>query len=320
MEATNQIVKRKRETFSQAITGNALQNLIRKSVADEKAAARFTGALISTVAENTALQRVIPASIVACALKGEGNGLQVGRDYYIVPYGDKAKYIVGYKGLMSLLLATGEVADANCIPVYEGEYIGRNRKTKRPEFDFSVYESEEEEEKHELLGYYFYIEKLNGTIQSEYMTIDKILKHAERYSKTFSLEKYKKIENGELTGYELKKAKESSPWYGQTEMMMKKTVVRKLLNSGFVRLSNDASLRDVLEQEREEEIMEIGLPIDSAKTEEDFDSGEAEKQAEKKEEKPAPKKQTKKEETKKTTEKAVDAEITETFAEDFFAQ
>lgn len=248
---TTQSITRKKESFSQAITGTALQNLIKKSVPDARAAARFTGALISVVAKNPKLQKVNPATVVACALRGEGAGLQIERDYHVVPFGNTAQYIVGYKGLLSLMMATGEVQDANCIPVYSGELLGRNKKTKRQEFDFSIYENEEEEQKHELLGYYFYIEKKDGMFHREYMSIQEIISHAERYSKSFNRKTYEKIVNGELTGSDLEEAKSKSLWYTQAETMMKKTVIRKLLNSGYVRLANDAGLREQIQYDNE---------------------------------------------------------------------
>ena len=71
------------------------------------------------------------------------------------------------------------------LEIREGEYVGRDRRTKRPEFDFSIYATDEEAEKHPIVGYYAYVEKRDGFFRSEYMSIGAILDHAEQYSKTF---------------------------------------------------------------------------------------------------------------------------------------
>ena len=253
MKAANSLApaKKERQTFSVAIRGDALQNLIKASVSSSADAARLTGTLISAVAANRQLQNCNPASIVAAALRGEGMKLTYGQDYHLVPYGDKCTYIVGYKGLLHLLIATGEVADTNCIPVREGEYKGRNRRPKRPEFDFSVYDTPEEEEGHPILGWYFYVEMRNGYTASEYMRIGDILNHASRYSQTFDLETYVKLQRDEFTPQEAEKIREKSPWYGNFDTMAAKTVIRKLLNSGFVPLANSAEIRRALDEDGE---------------------------------------------------------------------
>ena len=253
MKAQNTLapVKKDKPTFSVAIRGEALQNLIKASVSSSADAARLTGTLISAVAANQQLQMCNPASVVAAALRGEGMKLTYGQDYHLVPYGDKCTYIIGYKGLLHLLIATGEVADTNCIQVIEGEYKGRNRRTKRPEFDFSVYDTAEDEEGHPVLGWYFYVELRNGYTASEYMRLSDILAHAQRYSQTFDRETYDKLQRGEFPPQEAEKIRQKSPWYGNFDIMAAKTVIRKLLNSGFVPLANSADIRRALDEDGE---------------------------------------------------------------------
>lgn len=253
MKAANSLARTdKRVAFSAAVTGDALQNLIRKSVPDAASAARLTGALISAVAANDNLKACQPATVVAAALRGEGMGLTLGTGYYLVPYGDKCQYQIGYKGLLALLIATGEVADTDCVPVREGELIGRDRRTSRARIDFSVYDTDEEAQKHPIIGYYFYVELRNGYFRYEYMPVDSILRHAEQYSKAFSRERYDRLHSKDCPKQEAERIMASSPWYSNTEIMMKKTVIRRLLNSGFVPLSNSARLDRALQADIEE--------------------------------------------------------------------
>lgn len=248
MKVQNTLAARpqQKQTFSVAVTGESLQNLIRKSVPDAASAARLTGSLISAVAASPQLQKCIPATIVAAALRGEGQGLSIGREYHLVPFGESCAYVISYKGLIALALASGEVADMDCIEVREGEYTGRDKRTKRPSFDFSVYATDEEAEKHPVIGYMAYVEMRDGYFRSEYMTIAEILDHAKRYSKSFDYDKYVALQKGKYDPKEAEKVKASSPWYGSPETMMKKTVVRRLLNSGYVRLANSAAIRNAL--------------------------------------------------------------------------
>lgn len=242
-----------KQKFSVAIQGDTLQGMIKKATPDAQSAARLTGSLISLVASSTELQNCTPASIVAAALRGEGMGLMLGMGYYVVPYAGTAQFQLGYKGLIAMAMAGGDVADMDCVEIREGEYVGRNRRTKRPEFDFSIYATDEEAEKHPIIGYYAYVEKRDGFFRSEYMSLGAILDHAEQYSKTFDRAKYRQLISGDLSPDEAERLKKKSPWYSATETMMKKTVIRRLLNSGYVQLRAITNIETVLTQEDEEE-------------------------------------------------------------------
>lgn len=233
--------------FSVAIRGDAMQDLIRKSVRDEDSAKRLTGTLISVVSSSEQLQQCNPATIVAAALRGEGMGLTIGMGYYVVPFGNTATFILGYKGEIALALAGGDVADMDVVEVREGEYIGRNRKTKRPEFDFSIYKTDEEAAQHPIIGYYAYVEKKDGYFRGEYMSLNAILDHADTYSKSFSKDSYLKMVSGEMTADGVKSLRSKSPYYSEPETMFKKTVMRRLLNSGYVILAASTNLKRAME-------------------------------------------------------------------------
>ena len=249
MKSANSLapVKEEKVTFSKAITGDNLQNLIKKSVATPEAAARFTGTLVSAVAASTQLQNCKPATVVAAALRGEGMGLSLGREYHLIPFKDTCAFVIGYKGLIALCLAGNDVADMDCVEVRDGEYVGRDKRTKRPVFDFSVYKTDEEAAQFPVIGYMAYCEMKNGYFRSEYMTVDEILNHAARYSKAFDIDAYKKLQSGALSPQEAERLMQGSPYYSAPETMFKKTVLRKLLNSGYIRLANSAAITKTME-------------------------------------------------------------------------
>lgn len=241
------------QKFSVAIQGNALQTMIRNATKDERVAARLTGDLISLVATNEELQKCAPASIVAAALQGVGLGLSLSlQQYYVVPYSGTARCQVGYKGLLAMALNSGEVEDIDVREVREGECIGRDRRTGRPNIDFSVYSSDAEAEQHPIVGYYAYAD-MGKRFRSEYMSVSAILDHAEQYSKTFDRAKYRQLISGDLSPEDAEKLKKKSPWYSSTDAMMKKTVLRRLLNSGFVPLTILGTINAILAEEDERE-------------------------------------------------------------------
>lgn len=243
----------KQSDFSTAVLSNTLQNQIMKSVPDEKSRARFTAAIIEMVSNNTQLQQCTPASIVSAALRGEGQGLILGHGYYVVPYGSKASYITSYRGYITLAMSTGLYSDLDCLEVREGEFKGRDRRTGKQAVDFSVYDTDEERNQHPIVGYYAYFELKDGFFRSEYWDMERLLKHAARYSQAFSIELFKKAEAGTLTPEELKKIEKGSPWYTSTDRMCKKTVLRSLLNSGFAPLSNE--VRNFIANDTDERII-----------------------------------------------------------------
>lgn len=242
MKASNSFVPAKKITFSAAITSEGMQGMINKSLGGSNAAARFTSTLISAVSSSDKLRDCDPSSIVAAALRGEGMGLIYGHGYYLVPYGDTAQYQLSYKGMLQLAISTGYYADIDCIDVREGEYRGRDRRTGKPDVRLDTYDTDEERESHPVIGYYAYYLLKDNTFRYEYWSLDRILKHADRYSPAFKLEKYNAMMNGDLEAAEVRKLLNGTPWYdygaGQ-ERMCKKTVLRQLLNSGYAPLSSE---------------------------------------------------------------------------------
>ena len=243
MNANNRIAPQaKKMSFSQVITSDSMQKMIAKSVSDPRAAARFTATLISVVKSSEKLKECEPQSVIAAALRGEGYGLILGHGYSIVPYGSVATFVMQYKGYIQLAMSTGLYADIDCKEIREGEHKGRNRRTGNVEVDFSVYETDEEREQHPVVGYYAYFELKDGYFRADYMSVDAILKHADHYSPAFSLETYNKFMAGELDEKEAAKLRKASPWYdvsGGQEDMFKKTVLRRILNSGYAPLANE---------------------------------------------------------------------------------
>lgn len=260
-----QMAQAKKPTFSMAITAPSTQQMITRALKDDRMAARFTSTLIGAVSASEKLKDCDPGTIIAAGLRGEGMGLIYGHGYYIVPYGNTAAYLLGYKGYIQLAMSTGYYADIDCLEVREGELEGRDRRTGKPVVNLAKYETDEERESHKVMGYYAYYELKDGTFRATYWSMDRLLKHADRYSPAFKLESYNALINGELDAKEQAKLLSGTPWYdanGGQDRMCRKTMIRQLLNSGYAPLSNE--VRSYFNEDSDDAVVAAG---DGAETE-----------------------------------------------------
>lgn len=227
--------------FSSIITMPSNKTMIERCVGDPARAASLISTLISVVNSTPALQECRPETIISAALRGEiGMGLSLALgEYGIIPYKDIATFQLQVKGLERLAIRSGCYSDINFFDVREGEYAGRDERTREPRFKWN--EDEDEREKLPIVGYYgFYIlnEKNNRFFRCIYWTHQQILKHADRYSKAFSLKKYNAMLNGDLSPDEVRRLQFGSPWYGMPDDMAHqkmciKTIAKQLLGDGL---------------------------------------------------------------------------------------
>lgn len=207
-------------------------------VVGQKNSQRFIASVVSAVQTNPALQECTHSSILSSALLGEALNLspspQLGQ-YYMVPYKKKvngqvvsveAQFQLGAKGYKQLAMRTGQYLDIDCIYIHEGEYLGRDRLTGKPKFEFI--EDDEVKECLPIIGYLAYFELLNGFKKQLYWSRAKMEKHADMYSQAFSLDLYHKLQNGEIPQKDLWKY--SSFWYKSFDEMAEKTMIRQLIS------------------------------------------------------------------------------------------
>lgn len=160
------------------------------------------------------------------------------------------------KGYIQLAMSTGFYEDIDCIEVREGEREGRDARTGKPIINLAKYETDEERDAHKIIGYYAYYKLNTGSFRMEYWPMDNLLRHADRYSPAFKMEKYNALINGELDAKEQSKLLNGTPWYdvnGGQDRMCKKTVLRSLLNSGYAPLSNE--VRSYFNEDREDGVV-----------------------------------------------------------------
>ena len=232
--------KKKQPPFSAVINSDGYRKMINNTLRDPKRANRFVASVISAVSVNPVLQECAPDTILSAALLGESLELspspQLGQ-FYLVPYDDKkrgckvAQFQIGYRGYIQLAMRTDKYRTLKAKVIREGEYKGRDKKYGEPIFEY--YDDDELAESMPVVGYLAWFELLNGFEHQVYFSKAKMLKHADQYSKAFSAEKYKALQEGRIPQNEMWKY--SSPWYTGFDGMALKTVMRQLISkSGIV--------------------------------------------------------------------------------------
>ena len=177
-----------------------------KEILKERAAG-FSANLAVMVSNSAALSKCDPMSVVSAAVVSASLDLPLDPNLgfaYVIPFGDRATFQIGYKGLVQLAMRSGQYKTMNVTEVYEGEMVKENRMTGEFEFDQSKKKSEKE------IGYAAYFKLVNGFEKTVYWTNDQIQKHGLRFSQT-----YKK-------GFGL--------WKDDFDNMAKKTVLKHLIS------------------------------------------------------------------------------------------
>ena len=230
----NEIVNQKPK-FSVSIQSDAYKKLINNTLGDPERSKRFIAAISSAVATNPALQECEAGSILSGALLGESLNLSPSpqlANYYLVPYENKkkgvkeAQFQLGWKGLYQLAIRSGQYKSINVLPIKEGELISYDPLNE--EIEVNIITDDTIRENAKTIGYYASFTYLNGFKKILYWSKEKMLNHAEKYSKAFNLKDYEKLEANQIPKTELWKY--SSPWYTMTDDMGCKTVLKQLLS------------------------------------------------------------------------------------------
>ncbi|WP_440671552.1 recombinase RecT [Bacillus subtilis] len=146
-----------------------------------KRASQFTASILSLYNGEKMLQKAEPMSVISSAMVAATLDLPVDKNLgyaWIVPYGGRAQFQLGYKGYIQLALRTGQYKFINCIPVHEGELQKWNPLTEEIEIDFEKRESDA------VIGYAAYFELLNGFRKTVYWTKAQVEKHKKKFSKS----------------------------------------------------------------------------------------------------------------------------------------
>jgi recombination protein RecT len=181
--------------------------LVRKKFAEVLGAntPSFCTTVVQIASQNEQLSKCDPASIMQSAMVAATLNLAVNPNLgfaYILPYGSKAQFQLGYKGLIQLAQRSGQFVNISSTPIYDGQIASENPLTGYV-FDFT-------KKSNKVIGYAAYFKLLNGFEKTLYMSVEQLQAHGKKYSQT-----YKK-------GFGL--------WADDFDAMAQKTVVKQLLS------------------------------------------------------------------------------------------
>lgn len=196
--------------MKQVLNLKSMKELFQNALHDNSG--KFIAGLIDLYSSDSYLQKCAASDVAKEALKAASLNLPINKQMglaYIVPYYDNKlkQYIpqfqIGYKGYINLCIRSGIYRTINAGVVYEGEFVKEDKLTGK--VDLSGQKTEDT-----VIGYFAYMETLNGFSKCLYWTKDKVTKHAEQYSKSYK--------------------NAGSAWKSNFDEMAKKTVLRNLLS------------------------------------------------------------------------------------------
>lgn len=211
--ATNESLKNQLATKKEAgvgAAGSSIKNLmdsptIKKRFEEvlSKRAPQYMSSIVNLVNGDTNLKKCDQVSVIASCMVAATLDLPVDKNLgyaWVVPYGNRAQFQLGYKGYVQLALRTGQYKSINVIEIHEGELIEWNPLTEELNIDFKQKKSDA------IIGYAGYFELINGFKKSTYWTKEQIIKHKNKFSKS------------------------DFGWKKDFDAMAKKTVLRNMLS------------------------------------------------------------------------------------------
>ena len=273
---------------AQVTPGTAMRNALQAKATQQlfenalgKNAGAFTTSLIEVFSSDTVLQKCEIGAVIREAQKAATLNLPINKNLgfsYIVPYFNKKTgatdptFQLGYKGLIQLALRTGYYKNINADIVYEGELSGKNKLTGEIELN-GVKHSDK------VVGYFAYIEFLNGFHKTLYMSVEDIAKHAVTYSKST------KQSMNQLIARAGQPPLQGLGWYNNFDEMAKKTVLRLLISKyGYMSVDMQTAISDDTDGERGSTSQETQPVQEATYTEVEVPSPEEEEEEEEGEE------------------------------------
>lgn len=207
MEATQVAKKTSNMTLGELMHSPAVVGKLNEVWGSPQMANSFLSSVISVGNGTPKLRKAEPMSIIGAAMVAATMQLQVIPTLgqcYIIPYGNKAQFQIGYLGLLQLCQRSGQFKKILAAPVHEGEYVYGD------EFDENYVFDRKQRKSDKVIGYMAKFELLNGFTKVAYWDVDKVKAHAQKFSQALR------------SGYD-------TPWKSDFDAMAMKTVLKSIL-------------------------------------------------------------------------------------------
>ncbi len=188
--------------MTEIIESSFIQEQLKKSCRGQENS--FAASILDCYTGEPTLQKCQPKMVAIECLKAAILNLPLSKALgfaYVVVYGGRPTFTIGYKGLIQLAMRTGAYKCLNAGPVFQGELKKKDRLS-------GTVDLSGDQESDEVIGYFCYIEMLNGFSKTLYMSKKEVEDHGKKFSKAFN--------NG--------------PWKSNFDAMATKTVIRNMLS------------------------------------------------------------------------------------------
>lgn len=203
----------KSKSLKDLVLQDEVKNRLKEIMGDRSP--QFTAALVQLVNGSEQLQKCEPKSVIGAAIMAAAMDLSVDPNLgeaHIVPYGERAQFQVGAKGLIQLAMRSNQYKAFGSTVVHEGQLVSYDELTGELVIDKSKKTSER------VIGYAAKFKLLNGFERGEYWTAEEMENHALMYSKSYRYCKGKPDKE------------KTCLWITKRDEMGIKTVEKSLLN------------------------------------------------------------------------------------------
>lgn len=200
------------QIMNQLLNSAGTKKLLENSLKENAGA--FSASLIELYKSDGLLQQCEPNAVLGEALKAVSLKLPINKNLgfaWVIPRRNGKKggiyepqFQIGYKGYIQLAQRTGAYKYINAAPVYAGELKSEDKLS-------GMIDLSGERTSNEVIGYFAYIETVNGFRKTLYWTVDKVREFAGKHSDAYK------------SGY-------YSPWKTDFDEMATKTVLKQLLS------------------------------------------------------------------------------------------
>lgn len=184
-----------------------VEPFIENALPQEIGKERFMNVCLTTLRQNPDLLKCDRSSLLGSMLESAQLGLTPNTlgQCYIIPYGDEAQLVIGYRGMIDLARRSGDVEAITSRVIYENDDFEINYGHSNPVQNHSPYWQQGETEKGDIVAVYARVDLAGGGVHVEIMPKQEIDEIKSQHGNTRS----------------------GSPWDQQYEEMAKKTVVRR---------------------------------------------------------------------------------------------
>ena len=193
----------KQLTIKGYFNSQAVQEKFKEILKDK--APGFISSVLQVTTQSKLLKKADPVSIYSAAMTAASLDLPINQNLgfaWIVPYGNKAQFQMGWKGYVQLAQRSEKYKSINVIEVHENQFESFNSLTEDLKADFS------KDGNGVVVGYCAYFKLINGFEKTVFWSKEKCEAHGKRYSKSFN----------------------SGPWKTDFDSMSKKTVLKNALS------------------------------------------------------------------------------------------